>query len=353
VTISADPAHGLDDVAVVVTNYNGGEVLVRTLETVQAVLGEQTEVIVVDDGSEDGSLERVAHNFPGVRVVSPGGHTARMNVVRNQGLRAATKPYVFLIDNDIQITPGCVDELKRAFQSDRPVLCATPRLLDADDPDRIYSDGNQPHFLGLSGASKRNRPVSETPVTPPRPTFGGGIMLINRERAAELDYFDEGYALGWADDAEFQLRGRARGFQALHVPSAVCLHSAKDHAARRSYGQFYNRFRLLFTVYSVRSLILLSPILVLFELGLTGAAVAMGVSRQRFSAMRQIWRDQDEIRTRRRQIQSHRQLRDSELLSAGGVDLAGPMGRTPGLPFLTRIATGVLNGYWWLVRRWI
>lgn len=286
-------------------------------------------------------------------MVSPGGHTAHLNTVRNAGLKAATRPYVFLIDNDILVKPGCIDELKRAFQSDHPVLCATPRLLDAEDSNKIYADGNTSHFLGLSGTSKRNQLVNETPVTEPRPTFGGGIMLINRERAAEIDYFDEGYVFGWADDAEFQMRGRVRGYQALHVPSAVCVHAAKDHGTGRSYGQFYNRFRLMLTVYSTRTLILLSPALLLFEFALTGAAVAMGVTRERFRAIAQVRRDWAEISARRAATQSGRRVPDSAFLTGGGIELAGPMGRSPVLAALTRATTGALDGFWWLVRRWV
>lgn len=338
---------------VVVTNYNGGEVLMRTLETLRAVLGGNTPVIVADDGSTDGSPQEARTRFPEVRVVSPGSHTARLNVVRNVGLKAARTALVFLIDNDILVTPGCVEELARVLRSSDSILCCTPRLLDADDSNRIYADGNYLHFLGLSGVSKRNRLVSDTPERPPHPTFGGGIMLIDMRRAASLGYFDEGFAIGWADDAEFQLRGRLRGLEALHVPSAVCIHASKDHGTRRSYGQFYNRYRLLLISYSTRALLLLAPMLLLFEIALTALSIAIGTTGERFRAVSHVWRDRADIGARRAAVQASRLVRDSVVLQSGGIELGGPMGRSPLLKTLTGVMTAAFSVYWRLVRGWL
>jgi GT2 family glycosyltransferase len=340
-------------VTVVVTNYNGRAVLPRTIETVRAVLGTGVPVIIADDGSDDGSAEDIARRFPDVRLVSPGRHTARLNVVRNVGLRAASTPYVFLLDNDILVTPGCLEELAGVLQSSDDVLCCTPRLLQFDDENKIYADGNYLHFLGLSGLPKRNRLVSETPVRPPHATFGGGIMLIDMRHAAALGCFDEGYAIGWGDDAEFQLRGRVRGLAALHVPSAVCVHASKDHGTKRSYGQFYNRYRLLAISYSRRALLLLAPPLLVFEAAITVLALVMGITGERCRAVRQMWRDRADIRARRAAVQASRRVPDSTLLNGGGVELGGPMGRSRGVRALTGVMTGVLDGYWCLVRRWL
>jgi GT2 family glycosyltransferase len=340
-------------VTVVITNYNGREVLPRTVETLRAVLGPSVPVVVADDGSDDGSREQVERQFPDVGIVSPGHHTAQLNVVRNVGLRAATTPLVFLIDNDILVTPGCLEELMRVLGSSESILCCTPRLLDAEDPDRIYADGNYLHFLGLSGAPKRNRLVSETPVRPPHATFGGGIMLIDMRHAETLGLFDEGFAIGWADDAEFQMRGRMRGLEALHVPGAACLHASKDHGTRRSYGQFYNRYRLVCITYSPRALLLLAPPLLVFEAALTLLTLVMGIGGERWRAVRQAWRDRADIRARRAVVQATRRVRDSALLNGGSVELAGPVGRSGPLRAVTRATTLVLDVYWHLVRRLI
>jgi GT2 family glycosyltransferase len=337
-------------VTVVVTNYNGRAVLPRTIETVRSVLGTDVPLIIADDGSDDGSAEEIARRFPDVRIVSPGRHTAMLNIVRNVGLKAASTPFAFLLDNDIDVLPGCLEELVRVLRSSDNILCCTPRLLQLDDANKIYADGNHLHFLGLSGAPKRNRLVSETPPRPPHSTFGGGIMLIDMRHAAALGWFDEGYAIGWADDAEFQLRGRLRGLEALHVPSAVCVHASKEHGTKRSYGQFYNRYRLLWISYSRRALLLLAPPLLVFEAAVTLLALVMGITGERCSAVRQIWRDRADVRTRRAAVQATRRVRDSALLNGGRVELAGRMGRSAVLRALMSVVTTVLDVYWLVIR---
>jgi GT2 family glycosyltransferase len=340
----------LSEVTVVVQNYNGRAALTRSIEVLRTVLGTRVPVIVVDAGSDDGGPEEIERRFPDVRIVRAATHKPPLNVTRNLGLRAATTPLVFLMDNDIHVKPGSLEELLRVLRSSDSILCCTPRLLDADDPNRIYSDGNYLHFLGLSGATKRNRLVSETPLVPPHPTFGGGIMLIDKRHAETIGFFDEGFAFGWADDAEFQLRGRLRGLAALHVPSAVCVHASKDHGTKRSYAQFHNRYRLLFIAYSLRALVLLAPPLLAFEVALTLLSLVIGVAGERWRAVRDIWRERADIRARRAAVQASRRVKDSVLLNGGGVELAGPMGRVGPLRLVTRFVALLLSAYWGLVR---
>ena len=131
----------------------------------------------------------------------------------------------------------------------------------------------------------------------------------------------------------------------------MCLHASKDHGTRRSYGQFYNRYRFISIVYSRRALLLLAPPLLAFEAALTLLALAMGVTNERCRAVYDVWRDRADIRARRAAAQAHRRVRDSVLFRGGGVELGGPMGRSPVLRALTRATTAVLDAYWMLVRK--
>ena len=243
------------------------------------------------------------------------------------GLRAVATPFVFLTDNDILVTPGCMDTLMQVLRSSESVLCCTPRLLDVDDPNKIYADGNYLHYLGLSGTSRRDQLVSETPVRPPHPTFGCGIMLINMRLAAEIGYCDEGYASGGQRRRVSAARARAR----LSGPACAgrgllaCIEGSRDAAQLRAVLQ-----SLSHAVHRVssRALLLLAPPLLLFEIALTGFAAGMGVSRERWRAIEQIWRDRAEIRAMRAVNRATRRVEDSAVLESGGVELGGPMGRS-------------------------
>lgn len=348
--VRAADAVALANVTVVITNYNGRAVLEPTILALEELGVDERRIVLVDDGSTDGSSSWVSARWPRARVVSLGRNTRRLNLVRNRGLRQATTRYVLLIDNDIVVQPGCVAELMRVMRSRPGVLCCTPRLLYEDDAERIYQDGALPHFLGITTGQVRGVPVSERPATGPTPTFGGGIMLIDRHCSAELGDFDEGYAIGWADDAEFQLRARLAGFEALHVPTATCLHLDRSAGRARAYGQVYNRYRLIFTTYATRTLVVLAPALLAFELCLTGVSVASGFFRDRVQAVRDIWRDRRSWLRHRYDVQRRRRRSDADILVGGAMSPPAMYAEGSLAGRMMRALSAAFDGYWTIAR---
>lgn len=347
---AARPPEPLAEVTFVITNYNGREVLDGTLTALDDLGVAPSHIVLSDDGSTDGSPAWVAGRYPAARVVMMPRNSRRLNAVRNRGLRQARTRYVFLMDNDIVVLPGCIAELMRVMHSRPGVLCCTPRLLDARDADRIYQDGATLHYLGLSANQARGTAASRRPAADPVPTFGGGIMLIDRDLAGDIGLFDEGYALGWADDGELQLRGRIAGYEALHVPTARCLHHEGGRGRSRAYGQFYNRYRLILCCYAASTLLLLAPVLFAFELALTAGAFATRVPGDRFRALRDIWRDRIHWLRRRRSVQRRRRVSDAELLGGGALQLPGVLPPESALARTARAVGRLLDLYWTAAR---
>ena len=311
------------------------------------------QVILVDDGSTDGSVEWVRAHYPSVSVVPMGHNTKRLNAVRNRALESASTRYVMLIDNDVAINRECLAELLGVMRGRERVLCCTPRLLYSDDAQRVYHDGGGLHFLCVSTHAPRGTSVAELPASPPKPTIGCGIMLIDREIAAQIGFFDEGYAIGWGDDGEFHIRGRIRGFHALHVPAAACLHVERPHGPARIYGQLHNRYRTLWCNYSVRSLVMLGPALCLFELCL---AVAMGLKGNLPPQFRAVWhviRDHRELTRLRREIQSTRRVADRDILLGKPLLPTGNGSRSRVVRLCATVVNGLLQTYWRMARRWV
>ncbi|MFW6193097.1 MAG: glycosyltransferase [Gemmatimonadota bacterium] len=340
-------------ITVAVANHNGREVLPDTLAALDAVRDDRTEVLMVDDGSDDGSPEWVEEHHPHVRVIRMGRNTARLNVVRNAALEAASCRYVFLTDNDVSVEPGCLATLLEVVLREPDVLCCTPRLVYHDEPGRIYHDGGELHFLCVSTAVPRGLRVAEHPPGPPAPTVGGGIMLIDREASREIGGFDAGYLLGWGDDGEFHVRGRLAGYRVLQVSSAAARHVERPRRTDRALGQLYNRYRLLLTAYSLRSLLLLAPALVLFEVALTAASLAGGFFGERMTALLRALGDLQDLLGRRREVQGRRRVEDREVLSGGPLMVPSGLEGTGWARVGARATAAVTNLYWRGVRRWL
>lgn len=329
-------------------NYNGLDCLAATLDGLVACSRPFAEIIVVDDGSTDGSVQMVRTDYPQVHLIALERNTANLALVRNTGLRAAKSRHVFLTDNDVVLRSGCVEQLLQTMQACPGTFSVVPRLLDQDDPSLVYQSGNDLHFLAVSTGSRRGEPQQEHADRAPRCSIGGGIMLLDLELVEKLGYFDTGYVHGWLDDGELHYRGRLAGYTSLHDPAALALVKVRQHGRKRAYGQYCNRLRLMATGYQLRTLLSLSPVLLAFELGLLLFTLANGTFAGYLGAWLRLIRNRDEIRAARQRLQGLRRLGDAQLLRHGAFEI-------PGLWKLSAPARGVIlasqrscDVFWWL-----
>jgi GT2 family glycosyltransferase len=341
--------HGPSTITAAVINFNGRAVLPATLAALQRVRAPTLEIMVVDDGSTDGSPDWIRENHPEVRVIPLAGNSGKPSRGRNLALREARTRYVLLLDNDVVVEQDCPAALLSGMTAQPGVLCCTPRLLYADDPATIYYDGSDLHFLCVSTNSARGQGVADRTSSEPAPTIPGGNGLVDRQAALDLGLFDEGYDFGWGEDAELFIRGRIAGLQCLHIPDATATHAERERGVQRGEAQIYNRYRMLLTAYSRRSLLLLLPPLLTFELLLAAMGLAKGLGAAQPRSLRRIASQLTELRARRRRIQSTRQVPDGALLTAGDLRPTGVLNRSRAVTTGTRLLEWALTPYWKLV----
>jgi GT2 family glycosyltransferase len=338
--------------SVVIANYNGVGTLPGMLESLRKSLQPIEEIIVVDDGSTDGSREWLRVEHPEVRLIAFERNTGNLAKVRNAGLDAARGTHVFLTDNDVELLPDCLPRLLAVIQADERAFCVTPRLVYHDRPDILFQDGNGMHYLALGTGNRRGVPVAEAGVPPPFRTCGGGLMLFDRSRLREVGGFDPGYMHAWADDSELQLRGVLYGYECLHVPAAAGMHHAKDHGAERARGQIYNRFRVLTTFYRKRTLLTMLPSLLAFESALIVSSFVKGFGGAYIDAARQAWRDRHDALAARRELQRRRKAPDADVFWAGPFEIPGAVALGP----IARSAVAIFRWLFdanWRVVRWL
>jgi GT2 family glycosyltransferase len=344
---------GADDVpdyTIAVINFNGMKVLQPTLDALLRIPDEGMRIMVLDNGSTDGSREWVAREYPqlDLRLTADDGDVQR---VRSYALENAETRYVMLLDNDLVLEPDCPARLLRAMRSRPDVLATTPRMVYIEKPDIIHNDVGRVHFLAISGRSDRGKTVGEIPPSDhPQPTVPGGIAMVDRELAARVGTFDDHYEFAWADDAHFYIRGAIAGLSSLHVSSALSYHPVPAHGYARAEGQIRNRYRFVLTMYAGRTLLLLAPPLLLFEVALTGVFLLKGLTGAQARALRDIWRGRKELRRTRRSIQATRRCPDTVYLDASGLSGGGPLSsryvRGAGA-----VVNAALRGYWAVVSR--
>ena len=292
-------------------------------------------------------MEAAKRKLPGLRVIESDHNSRMLNKQRNICLREAQTRRVLISDNDVTFDPNCLAILLRAMDELPGAAIRTPRILLASDPSRLHSEGHQMHYIGATIDGTRNKQVDEVPDEP-RVSIGCGIQLVDKGRANGVGFFDEEFALGWGDDGEFHHRINLSGLSCYSVPLAIAYHDTpRDHS--RFYGQIRNRWSMIAQSYSLRTILLLLPALVLYELGVFLLLVSKGATSSYISAARNVLGNRTRILERRREIQSVRRVDDRHLLHSGPTYI--PEHLCQDKP--TQIGAGLINRimqvYWRLV----
>ncbi len=216
------------DIAVIVVNWNRRELLRCALESLERQRGVDFEVIVVDNGSQDGSADMVAQEFlgrsgPRLRLIRNAVNRG-FCAANNQGIAAAQAPFVALLNNDAEAEPGWLAGLRSAFDRGPEVGMAASKILVWEDPSRIdkaghliYPDG-QNRGRGTGEVNRGQYDRWEETLWP-----DGCAAMYRRAMLDEIGGFDEDF-FAYGDDAELGLRARIAGWTCWYVPEAVVRH---------------------------------------------------------------------------------------------------------------------------------
>lgn len=342
-------------------NYNGEAYLERSLSAALAQKPGLQELLVVDSASLDTSL-RVAGRFPNVRVVRLDRNRGPA-VARNAGFQAATCDRILFLDSDMILPEYVGAQLAAALDADPQAAVAVPRILYADRPDIVQFDGAECHFLGgmtLHHAGWRDQEVPA--VTRRIGSLGTGCFLVDRRRLGIRHPFDESFLFNY-EDHDFGLGTRVRGREILGVSSAWCWHldgtpglslrPGGRYASLRVYCLIRNRWLVLLKYFHWHTLLLLAPMLAVYEAAQLAAVIAKGWLPEWFRAVVWTVRHFPAILARRRVVQRERSVPDRELLNGGPLPFREELTPDP----LQRAARAALDrlavAYWQVVLRFV
>ena len=218
---------GCPVVSVVVVNWNRRELLRACLASLAKQSHPGFEVVVVDNGSVDGSAEMVsglAESYPvPLRLISNAVNRG-FCAANNQGFAATSSELVALLNNDAEAAAGWLQALESAIRREEDIGMAASKILVWEDPARIdkcghliYPDG-QNRGRGSGQIDRGQFDRMEETLWP-----DGCAAMYRRAMLEDIGGFDEDF-FAYADDAELGLRGRIAGWRCLYTPDAVVRH---------------------------------------------------------------------------------------------------------------------------------
>jgi N-acetylglucosaminyl-diphospho-decaprenol L-rhamnosyltransferase len=331
--------------SVLVVSYENREDLQRTLPALLPELGDDDELIVVDNKPGDGSAEAVRELAPRARIVTMGRNTGFAGGI-NAGAEAAAGELLVILNPDAAPQPGFGEAIRRPYEEGRG-WGAWQALVADGDGRRINSAGNPLHFTGITWAGGHGLPLGQAPTGGEVTVASGACLAVPLRIWRETGGFPAEFFL-YHEDVDLSVRIRMAGHPVGIEPAAVVAHDYEFGAnAQKWFWLERNRLAFLVRTYPGALLALLAPALVATELALLPAAAAGGWGREKLRADLAFLRWLPRLLRERRAVQRQRTISTAEFAAMLTPDLdselISPLVRT----WPVRLA---LRTYWRLVR---
>ncbi len=219
--------------SVIIPNWNGRDLLAKYLpHVIAATAGNPAnEIIVVENGSTDGSAELLRERFPSVRVLQLPRNLG-FGGGSNAGFRAATNDIVVLLNSDMRPQPDFLQPLLDGFTDEK--IFAVACQIFFSDPEKMREE------TGLTqgwweGGSLRVRHRDDPAIDDLYPCFygGGGSCAFDRRKVLELGGFDPLLAPFYLEDTDLGYLAWKRGWKVLYQPRSVVYHEHRGTIGKR------------------------------------------------------------------------------------------------------------------------
>lgn len=214
-------------VSIIIPTYNGRDILEECLPSIAAELerrGNIDELLIVDNASTDSTGEFIAENYPAARVLRLEQNIAIFAL--NRAARATSSKYLFFLNNDMLLEPGCIDALLEKLDED--VFAVTGKVLQWDRSTvqagrrRAVYERGMFWYLPWPGPDITGETLHAL----------GGQSIFDREKFLALDGIDPLFSPFYHEDLDISWRAWRRGWRIIYEPSAVMIHRGAVTASR-------------------------------------------------------------------------------------------------------------------------
>lgn len=282
-------------VSVTVVNWNGQRYLAQCLASLFAQTYPCYEIILVDNGSTDGSAEWARQQFPDLRLVQNDGNLG-FAVANNQGIAVSRGAYVALLNNDAWVEPEWLDTVVAAIEQDERIGMVASKMVYADQPDTINSTGICIDRAGVVWDRDSGRPDGSPGSGAPE-VFGpcAGAALYRRELFDDVGGLD-GEFFAYMEDVDLAWRARWRGWRAVYAPGTQVYHwhsaTSVEGSPWKTFLLARNKLRLLIKNYPAPHWVVYLPLIVGYEVlswfWAIGRGCGLPATRGRLAALRSL-----------------------------------------------------------------
>ena len=220
---------------IIIPNYNGLSFMEPCFESLKEQTVRDFKVLVVDNGSTDGSVEWLKeHRIPSIFLKENTGFSGAVNT----GIRAADTPYVLLLNNDTRVEPGFVAAMERAMDQSPKIFSVSSRMIQMYHPELLDDAGDMYSILGW--AYQRGVGRSSELYQKSCRVFSScaGAAIYRRAVFYEIGLFDELH-FAYLEDIDVGWRAKLYGYDNIYCPDAAVYHVGSGTSGSR-----YNSFKV-------------------------------------------------------------------------------------------------------------
>jgi len=316
-------------ISAIIVNWNGKKHLSYCLSSLEKIDYPNFEVILVDNGSTDGSVEYVEKNFSQVKIIRNQKNLGFAEA-NNIGAKEARGEYLLFLNNDTRVIPNFLDKLVLRMEEDATIGMCQGKLLLMDEPGKLdvlggylTSTGFLKH-IGLNGTD-RGQYNQEREIFSPR----GACMMIQHSLFERLGGFDKDF-FAYFEETDLAWRVWLAGYRIVYIPQSVVYHKvgATTQSLSFSFIQYHsykNRIRSLIKNLELKNLFLLLSFHIFLCLALVFISLLCLKPKRARAISRAIGWNIKHIKAtlrKRRFVQSQiRKVRDKDVFSRVGAKI--------------------------------
>jgi len=218
-----DTLMGCPRMSVIIPNWNGLALMRPCLDSLRGQTYRDFEIIVVDNGSTDGSVSALEKEYPETRVLALSANKGYSGGC-NRGIDAARGDLLVMLNNDTEADTRWLEALVDAIDRHPEAGSAASRLMIYDKPGVLHSAGDVYRRDGTANSRGVWEPFGP-PYDQERWVFGGcgGAVVYRREMLNEIGLFEEAFFM-YYEDVDINWRAQLAGWKCVYVPQAVIYH---------------------------------------------------------------------------------------------------------------------------------
>lgn len=227
--------------SIVIPNWNGELLLKKCLKSIYRQTFNKFQVIVVDNGSTDGSIRLINSKYPKVKIIKNKKNLGFAKAV-NQGINKSRSEYIFLLNNDTELDKNCIRILLNSIINKRNTTAIAPKILNYYKRSEIDSAGDIINTVGQAFNRGKNELKGKYCKPEEINLVTAGATIYRKSDLRIIGLFDEDY-FAYGEDVDWSLRAKIKGFNFFYEPKAIVYHRSGSTSKRILNKVQYLQFR--------------------------------------------------------------------------------------------------------------